>query len=222
MSAAQRRQVRRTLYLSSADPARWNRRCIAALEEVLMRITTMITAGAIAALPAFSTARAQSYGDVKAPGAAAGAAQARLSATDREFVKTAAAANLAELKLAQLGVERGSTKDVRDLAQHMIDDHTAVGQELARIAQRENLPLASQPTAEQKMAYERLSKLQGAEFDRAFLDQLASDHQQAVMLYRNEAENGRDPDLKAFANNTLPSLRRHEQMISRDMQRRPM
>ncbi|WP_145914769.1 DUF4142 domain-containing protein, partial [Pseudomonas syringae group genomosp. 3] len=46
-------------------------------------------------------------------------------------------------------------------------------------------------------------------FDQAYANNQVSAHEQAIKLYKEEAENGKDPELKAFAKATLPTLEKH-------------
>ncbi|MGH2414845.1 MAG: DUF4142 domain-containing protein, partial [Microcystaceae cyanobacterium] len=55
----------------------------------------------------------------------------------------------------------------------------------------------------------RLSKLSGATFDRELMNQMVIDHQKTVSLFEQEAQQGQDPDLKAWAAQTLPILKDH-------------
>jgi putative membrane protein len=41
---------------------------------------------------------------------------------------------------------------------------------------------------------------------------MVTDHEKAVQLFSTEAKEGQDADIKAFANNTLPTLQEHLQM----------
>jgi putative membrane protein len=140
-----------------------------------------------------------------------------LSSADQSFVTEAAQTNAAEIKLGELGVQKGSTAQVRNMAQMIIDDHKKVGDKLQSIATRENFALPGVPNAEQRATYDRLSAMSGTDFDRAFLDEIKTDHQQAISLFQNETRNGTDPQLKSFAQSTLPSLRHHEQMVTRQV-----
>jgi putative membrane protein len=58
----------------------------------------------------------------------------------------------------------------------------------------------------------RLEKLNGAEFDRAYMQDMVRDHQEDVAEFKKESENGGDQDLKGFAAKTLPTLQQHLQM----------
>jgi putative membrane protein len=141
------------------------------------------------------------------------------SSTDQSFIKDAAAANQAEIKIGQLAVQKGTSDEVRKMGQTFVDDHRKLNERLQGIATRQGMTLPSQPTPDQKAAYDRLSALSGSDFDNAFMDQLKQDHDKAISLYQNEAQTGTAPQLKSFAQSTLPSLRQHQQMVSRPMKR---
>jgi len=55
----------------------------------------------------------------------------------------------------------------------------------------------------------KLSKLQGAQFDHAYMQAMLSDHQHDVSEFRKEAQSGTDPEIKSFASKTLPTLEDH-------------
>ena len=60
-----------------------------------------------------------------------------------------------------------------------------------------------------KATVEKLSKLSGEAFDRAFAKDMLSDHKKAVSAFRTESRSGKDPEVKAFAAKTLPTLEGH-------------
>jgi len=62
-------------------------------------------------------------------------------------------------------------------------------------------------------AFERLSKLQGAEFDRAFVHQMIQDHQMAVTMFTAQSTVAQDAELRSWITNTLPTLQAHLQQI---------
>lgn len=142
---------------------------------------------------------------------------ASLSAGDRKFVEEAGTSNLAELKVAKLALDRGDSQQVKDLAGRLIEDHTKAGDQLRQISQQEGFSLPSEPTAQQKAAYDHLTKLSGAAFDDAFLKQMKTDHQNAVALFQRESTSAQDPQLRSFAAQTLPTLEHHQQMVQRQM-----
>jgi putative membrane protein len=139
-----------------------------------------------------------------------------LSTGDRQFVNDAAQTNLAAIKLGQLGVQKGSSAELRNLAQMVVDDHKNLGDRLQLIASmRKNVKLPTEPNPQQRATYDRLSALSGSDFDRAFLDELKTAQGRAITLFQVEAQSGVDPQLKIFAQSTLPSLRQNQQMVDR-------
>jgi putative membrane protein len=141
------------------------------------------------------------------------------SKIDESFVKNAATANLSAIKLGQLAVQKGSTAEVRKLGQTMMDDHRKVNDKLQSIAKGEGMMMPTEISSEDQAVYDRLSGLSGVEFDRAYKDQMKRDHKQAISLYRDEVQNGVDPQLKSFAQSTLPALEQHQQMVGRPLHR---
>jgi len=118
-----------------------------------------------------------------------------------------------EVEEAKMAQERASSPEVKAFAQQLENDHTKANDELGRLVQSKGMP-ADQMAA--KPATSRLSKLNGAAFDRAYVDAQVLDHEQAVALFGRESTSGTDADLKAFATKTLPTLREHLKM-ARDL-----
>jgi putative membrane protein len=137
--------------------------------------------------------------------------------SDRQFAREAAAGGLAEVKLGQLAVDKGTSDVVKSFGQKMVDDHTKANSELQNAASKSNITL---PTVEVKPAdqttYDRLSKLSGVAFDRAYARDMVQDHIHDVGAFKQEANYGKDPAIKAFAAATLPTLVDHLKM-ARDM-----
>jgi putative membrane protein len=145
-------------------------------------------------------------------GLVAGQASAELSSADRNFATKAASGGLAEIQTAQMAKQRADSPKVKAFADRMISDHTQANNDLQQIAQQENLTLPSEPSKQERSATQRVSGMTGAAFDRTYAQQEVRDHQQDIALFQQEANSGRDPALKQFAQKTLPTLRQHLQM----------
>jgi putative membrane protein len=132
-----------------------------------------------------------------------------LNKADQLFVKDAAGGGMAEVELGRLAVEKGSTDDVKKFGQRMVDDHTKANEELKDIAGKRNIPLPNEPDAKHKATKDHLSKLSGAEFDKAYMSDMLKDHNKDVAAFQRESNSGRDPEIKSFAAQTLPTLKDH-------------
>jgi putative membrane protein len=131
---------------------------------------------------------------------------------DQGFVKEAAMGGLAEVELGRLATQKAQSSEVKQFGQRMVDDHSKANDQLKPIAQRENVPVPTQLTGKEKTLYDRLSKLSGAQFDRAYMRAMVDDHRKDVAAFRRESTGGKDMDVKMFASQTLPTLEDHLKM----------
>jgi putative membrane protein len=131
---------------------------------------------------------------------------------DATFVKEAAMGGLAEVELGRLATQKAQSADVKAFGQHMVDDHSKANDQLKPIAQQKGVEVPTQLTGKHKTEYDRLSKLSGAAFDRAYMQLMLQDHRKDVSEFRKESTSGKDPDVKQFASQTLPTLEGHLKM----------
>lgn len=132
-----------------------------------------------------------------------------VSAVDRAFIKAAAQAGLAEVDLSRAVRDRLSSQDVKDFAQRMINDRGKNNIQLIVIAQRKSVTPPNQIDADHMNMRKALATLSGAELERRYMDIMVADYEKAVSLFDNQARQGQDPDIKKFAQDTLPTLREH-------------
>lgn len=134
------------------------------------------------------------------------------------FVQEAASGGMMEVQLGRLATERAQDERVRQFGQRMVQDHTQANNDLMQAASRMNMvpPTTMMPMHQEH--YDRLSRLSGRDFDRAYIRMMVEDHAQDVRNFEHQARNGDNPDVRDFANRTLPTLREHLQMV-RDMAR---
>ncbi|OYD93084.1 hypothetical protein CDG76_20515 [Nostoc sp. 'Peltigera membranacea cyanobiont' 210A] len=140
-------------------------------------------------------------------------AQNNLSSLDRQFMTEAAQGGLAEVELGKLASQRGASDAVKQYGQRMVQDHTLVNDQLKQLATQKGVTLPTSLNSKNKQVQQSLSKLSGAKFDRQYLNHMLQDHEKDVSLFQTEAEQGQDPDVKAFAAQTLPILQEHHQQV---------
>lgn len=158
----------------------------------------------------FAAAVSLSFGGAalaQAPSAASSS-----TAQDTTFVKQASAAGLAEVGLGKLGAEKGASDDVKTFGETMVDDHTKAGDQLKTIAAGKSIPVSTAPMPADAKAAAMIGKKDGAAFDAAFKTKMVADHEKVIKLFTTESTAGNDPDLKAFATKTLPTLQHHLEM----------
>jgi putative membrane protein len=133
----------------------------------------------------------------------------RLTSGDSTFATKAAQGGMAEVKLGELAKEKASSRAVKDFGQRMVDDHSKVNDELKSLAARKDITLPTTLDSKDQSTYDHLSSLSGVTFDKEYMRDMISDHRTDISEFKHEADHGTDPDLKAFASKTLPTLEEH-------------
>ncbi|MDO9708846.1 DUF4142 domain-containing protein [Paracraurococcus lichenis] len=142
-----------------------------------------------------------------------------LSTSDATFMTTATRGGLAEVRLGQLAQRNGRSEPVKRFAAKMMTDHGTANQGMAALAQQKQITPPDSIGAEHQEVYDSLAKLRGRAFDRAYAKAMVQDHQEDLRIYQEEAQNGTDPDVKAFAARQVPVLQEHLRMAQRLPQR---
>jgi putative membrane protein len=132
-----------------------------------------------------------------------------MKSPDQEFIMKAAQGGLAEVDLGNLAKQNGGSDAVKQFGDRMVNDHSQANSQLQQIAQQKGITLPSSPSGKDKHLSKMLRTKQGAEFDKAYIHDMVKDHEADVAEFRHEAENGKDPDVKAWAQKTLPVLEQH-------------
>jgi putative membrane protein len=128
---------------------------------------------------------------------------------DKDFLTKAAIAGAREVKLGEYAAKNASDEKVREFAQQMTRDHSQANDKLTEFARKQKLAVLAGQEKETRDMLDRLSKLKGNDFDREYMKMMVEDHEKAVSLFEAESKKGSDPDLKTFATDTLPALRKH-------------
>jgi putative membrane protein len=128
---------------------------------------------------------------------------------DKKFLKQAAMGGMAEVELGKLAAQKASSDNVKQFAQQMVVAHTKANDELKQVANKENIAIPDALDSKHESQIAKLSKLSGLEFDKAYAKEQLKDHKTDVRDFSAEAQGGTDPNVKAFASNTLPMLQQH-------------
>ena len=136
----------------------------------------------------------------------------RSKVDDKKFVQDAALGGLTEVELGKLAAEKGSTDTVKQFGQKLVDDHTKANDELKNVAGAQSINIPDALDSKHKARINKLSKLSGPAFDRAFAKDQVKDHEQDIRDFQQEAQNGNNPAVKDFAAKTLPTLKEHLSM----------
>jgi putative membrane protein len=163
--------------------------------------------------------------------------------TAQQFVTDAAMGGMKEVRLSEIALAKTQNAGVKAVAQRMITDHSQANAKLRQLAEQKGLTVPAENTfaaddanwnnplitgAEPvKDAYllktdlaladyqdfRQLKSLSGREFDQAYARDMVMDHENTIIEFEAASRLLTDPELKAFAEQTLPTLRMHQQMV---------
>ncbi|MEA2326883.1 MAG: putative rane protein [Thermoanaerobaculia bacterium] len=131
---------------------------------------------------------------------------------DQEFMNKAAQGGMAEVMLGQMASTKGTSPDVKNFGNRMVSDHGKAGDELKQLAQTKGVTLPADIDDESKKMSDKLSKLSGKDFDKEYISGMVEDHEKDVKEFEKASKDAKDPDLKAWAAKTLPTLQDHLKM----------
>ena len=128
---------------------------------------------------------------------------------DRLFVRAAAIGGMAEVEFGELAQEKAQDDAVREFGRRMVEDHGKANDRLISIAKSAGIAVPDALDPEHQAMRDRLSSLDGAEFDLVYVSGQVADHQKAAQLLEYEIGSGQHVDLKSFASEILPIVLQH-------------
>jgi putative membrane protein len=132
---------------------------------------------------------------------------------DAKFYRDAAEGGMAEVAMGNLAQQKAQSPSVKDFGAQMVKDHSAANEKLKALAQSKNITLPANTSVAEMEAKSKLQVLSGQAFDKSYIKGMIQDHEEDIAEFKKEATSGQDPDAKAFASATLPTLEAHLKKI---------
>jgi putative membrane protein len=151
-----------------------------------------------------STGKTDSTGAAQTP-----AIPATVSKDDAQFVVNTANAGMTEIQLGQMAQQNGMASDVKKYGAMMVKDHTDAADRLKALAASKNITLPASVSPEMQKNIDDMQKKTGKDFDKAYIGMMIDDHKKVIGEFETELKNGSDADIRAFADSTLPTLKKH-------------
>ena len=136
-------------------------------------------------------------------------ARGQLSEPDFNFVKETLSNGMSQIDVGNLAKQKGITQVVRDFGDRMVNEHKKANEQLRDIASKKGATLLSDVSYGESSTAERLKKLSGPEFDKAYSSAIVSRHREDLKDLKTAVPTLKDPDLKAFAQQMIPALDEH-------------
>jgi putative membrane protein len=132
---------------------------------------------------------------------------------DKMFLRQAAEGGMAEVKFGQLATQKASSSDVKAFGQKMVDDHTALNNEMAPIADSMGVKAPKNMNKKDQAEYDKLNGLSGNDFDTEYLTVMVKDHHKDLRDFHDEAGIATDPTLKAAVQKGETVIAQHTSMV---------
>lgn len=161
--------------------------------------------------PAVNTGGTTTSGGTNA-GATTAKGGDQVNGDTRQFITFAAQGGMAEVQLGQLAQQKAENPQVKQFGQRMVTDHTQLNNQLMQVAQQIGVQPPTQLNEDHRDTLQKLEKRSGAAFDRAYIDNMVDDHQRDLRRFKNQAQDGDNPQVKNLAQQAVPILQQHLQM----------
>ena len=139
---------------------------------------------------------------------------------DLEIAHVAYVADNIDIRYAHLALAISNDPDIRNFAETMIRDHTAINEQaLALLAKLKAAPqdnfLSQSLQANSETVVDELSKLRGAEFDKRYAENELAYHKAVIDLVENSfIPNIENADVKALFETGLGIFEAHEDLAT--------
>ena len=129
--------------------------------------------------------------------------------SDAQFLVNASEINLEEILLGKMAQQSGRSPQVMEFGRSVEDIHLNSQAELMALAKSKNIVVPTSPANEANELYVELKNKSTNDFDKAFADIMVKGHRDAINVFENASKECKDDDIKQFAKNALPELRKH-------------
>jgi putative membrane protein len=156
------------------------------------------------------------------------AGQSPSASAASDFIVKAADAGLKAIEISMMVADKASNEDVKWFARRLVVDHSLFNHDLLEFSRSRNVTFAADPTGPMKRdpsvpikadhpgahpATAQLMALDGAAFDKAYVDQMFKDQEAAFELFKSQAEDGDDAEIREWAEQKLLTLKEHLRTI---------
>jgi putative membrane protein len=130
-------------------------------------------------------------------------------AADMPFIRDAVSANRMEVRLGQLAQTRATNAAVKQFGQRMITDHSRMEDQVNSVVVNTGVAFTPSINAQHQATINRLERVSGSEFDRAYMNAMIQGHQEDVSRFQAQSQSARSVQVRNLAINSLPVLQQH-------------
>jgi putative membrane protein len=135
------------------------------------------------------------------------------SSTDTAFIKKAANGGMTEVELGKVAQKNGTKDDVKSFGERMVKDHGKANDDLKSVASKMNVEVPDKVNAKHQATIDKLSKMSGESFDKAYVKEMVKDHEKDIAEFEKAQGEVKNEDLKKFISDTVPVMKEHLSMV---------
>jgi predicted outer membrane protein len=170
----------------------------------------------VAAAPALAAAPVAPDADGKLPAGWVDTQWGPLGPADKSLLENVRRANLWEGDITSvLGMEKGTTKEVRDSGKVLNEGHIELETELRKVAAKLNVALPSEPNADQATWIREMEEASGTAFDEVYVDRLRAAHGKIFSAIATVRANTRNSLIRTYAELCNQKVTEHMQALEK-------
>ncbi|MES2655570.1 MAG: DUF4142 domain-containing protein [Bacteroidota bacterium] len=131
---------------------------------------------------------------------------------DAQYLVDAYSIGIYELEASQHAKQKAVSNNVKTLASEMVEAHAKMNVSLKSLADKKQVSVPVKLTDDQMKEIKDCSDKKGAEYEKAYIEKIVSDHEKAIKLSEAAAEKAHDPEIRNLFSSSLPALRHHLEM----------
>lgn len=135
------------------------------------------------------------------------------SENNADFLANAVSANLAEMALVELALDKSANEEIKSMSRQMKTDHTIILSDLRALAEKRGVTVPTEMTKDDVDAVARMREEKPGDFDKKWLKDMEDRHDGSLKKYRKCAEKTEDLELQTLANKHLVMIETHHHML---------
>lgn len=134
-------------------------------------------------------------------------AQDRAGKASQKFLTEAIEGNYAEVQMGELAEKNGQSAGVKAFGKMLAADHADANKKALDAAKSLGMTPPRGPNAKQKASYDKMARMSGTAFDKAFAKDMVADHKKDIRAY--ETASKKQDAAAQYAREALPTLHKH-------------
>ena len=132
-----------------------------------------------------------------------------LSQSGKQFLAFASQVNIGEIRAGLLAEQKAQSNAVKAFGRLMTLDHSELESQLDATAAIDHTQIPDEPSSSTEQQADQLKSMSGAQFDRAYMNDMVQGHEKAVGKFESEKSNAQNPTVRDVVSSALPILQQH-------------